>query len=405
MQLLTIKGGWSRNRRFEINNGCVRILRGGHLQETTLTVNNGQVTEVEDIEYPASSPGERIVTTSERNEIERSKPGMIRTVSRYEDFWNLPSEGTFHEVQGLKIGKHRGTLRQISRQARFVREEFVYGNGQEAYIWTPYRKSFRLYRPDGSLWMEVTAKISPPWKRTEGLLEKIQDTLINITSHRHTWSGRPDYEIRLYDTRGRQLGYGKVSNRQRAGVWRHGRAKHYFMMGVAVSKEIFYAEPDELDPREVLKTDNAQLRAALMKKIGPERLFKKLPFTACDADGDNQLLKADMNRIFTPNDEPMVQTRVRNGFDEQIAIAALKCPSTGQLYYLRVPPRLNKVEHARQWLCGIDIESVEEQYIRDRWARSVGGGAMSLTPSQQTMMDAEIVRAGQRQRLEFVSEA
>jgi hypothetical protein len=112
-----------------------------------------------------------------------------------------------------------------------------------------------------------------------------------------------------------------------------------------------------------------------------------------------------MNRILTPNDEPMVQTRVRNGFDEQIAIAALKCPSTGQLYYLRVPPRLNKVEHARQWLCGIDIESVEEQYIRDRWARSIGGGAMSLTPSQQTMMDVEIVRAGQRQRLEFVSEA
>ena len=162
MQLLTIKGGWSRNRRFEINNGCVRILRDGQQQETTLTVKDGQVTEVEDIEYPAGSSGERIVTTRERNEIERSKPGVIRTVSRYEDHWNLPAEGVFHEIKGLRIGKHKGTLHQISRQARFVREEFVYGNGQEAYIWTPYRKSFRLYRPDGSLWMEVTAKISPP---------------------------------------------------------------------------------------------------------------------------------------------------------------------------------------------------------------------------------------------------
>ena len=177
------------------------------------------------------------------------------------------------------------------------------------------------------------------------------------------------------------------------------------MRKFTVSKEVFYAGPDDLDPRDVLKTDNAQLRAALMKKIGPERLINKLPFIACDTDGDNQLLKADVAKILSPNSTPIEPVRLRSGFDARLAIAVLKCPSTGQLYYLRVPPRLNKVEHARQWLCGIDIESVEEQYIRDRWARSIGGGAMSLTPSQQTMMDVEIVRAGQRQRLEFVSEA
>jgi hypothetical protein len=177
------------------------------------------------------------------------------------------------------------------------------------------------------------------------------------------------------------------------------------MIGVAVSKETFYADPDDLDPLEVLRTENAQLRAALMKKIGPERLLQKLPFTACDTDGDNRLLKADVNSLLTPNDELAEPVRARNGFDEQVAIAVLKCPSTGQLYYLRVPPRLNKVEHARQWLCGIDIESVEEDYIRDRWARPLGGAPVSLTPSQQSRMEAELSRAGQRQRLEFVSEA
>jgi hypothetical protein len=405
MRLLTIKGGWGRNRYFEINNGSVRILRDGQQQETTLTVKDGQITEVEDIEYPAGSPGERIVTTKDWNQTERPKAGMIRTVSRYESCWNLPIREVFHEVHGIKIGRYKGTLRQLSRRGRFVREEFVYANGRQAYVWTPYRRSFRLYRPAGRLWMEVTAKLRPPWKRTEGLLEKVQAILENIAGDGHTWSRQPDYEIKLYDGLGRQSGFGNVSNRQRVGIWQHGRARHYFMIGVAVSKETFYADPDDLDPLEVLRTENAQLRAALMKKIGPERLLQKLPFTACDTDGDNRLLKADVNSLLTPNDELAEPVRARNGFDEQVAIAVLKCPSTGQLYYLRVPPRLNKVEHARQWLCGIDIEGLEEEYIRDMWTRPLGGAPVSLTPSAQKSMEAELSRAAQRQRLEFVSEA
>ena len=61
MQLLAIKSGWSTNRRFDIKNGCVRILRDGQPQETTLTVKDGRVTEAEDIEYPAGNPGDKIV--------------------------------------------------------------------------------------------------------------------------------------------------------------------------------------------------------------------------------------------------------------------------------------------------------------------------------------------------------
>jgi len=105
------------------------------------------------------------------------------------------------------------------------------------------------------------------------------------------------------------------------------------------------------------------------------------------------------------DDEGVQRIREMNRLDEQIAIAVLKCPSTGQLYYLRVPPRLNKVEHARQWLCGIDIEGIEEEYIRDSWMRQVGGRSSQLSPSQQETMKDEIERAKQREKLEFVSEA
>lgn len=94
-----------------------------------------------------------------------------------------------------------------------------------------------------------------------------------------------------------------------------------------------------------------------------------------------------------PEHQSAQQIRARSGLDEQIAIVVLKCPSTGQLYYLRVPPRLNKVEHARQWLCGVDIEGIEEEYIRQRWMMTADGRMQELSPSQQQVMENEISRA------------
>ena len=405
MELLTLKGGWGRNRRFEIKDGRVRILRHGPGTETTLSIKDGQIVEIQDIEDPARNRCTRIVTTKAWNGSMKIKADVVKTTRRYDAYSNLPSEGAFYEVAGLKIGRCKGTLRQITRRARFVREEFEYDNGQKAYVWTPYRKRFQVFRPNGNLWMEVTAKVRRPYKRTKDLLQKAQATLNDIAGDGDRWSDQPNYEIRLYDGQGREYGYGKMENRQRVGIWRQGRARHYYMMGVEVKKETYYAGPDELDPREVLKTENMQLRAALMTKIGPERLLKKLPFTVCHADEGNQLLMAEVKKIFTLDNESLEQMRVRNRLDEQIAIVVLKCPSTGQLYYLRVPPRLKKVEHARQWLCGVDIEGIEEEYIRDRWMRQVGGTSRELSPSQQETMRDEIERAKQREKLEFVTEA
>ncbi|MBC8218076.1 MAG: hypothetical protein H8E73_06385, partial [Planctomycetes bacterium] len=133
MQLSTTRSGWSMNRRLDIRNGTVRILRDGQPQETTLTVKDGRVTEAEDIEYPGGNPGDRTVTTRDLNKIDRARASAIRTVSRYEGYCNLPAEGVFYEVHGLRMGRFKGTLRQLSRRSTFVREEFVYENGQIAY--------------------------------------------------------------------------------------------------------------------------------------------------------------------------------------------------------------------------------------------------------------------------------
>ena len=405
MILLTYKAGWGRNRRIEIQNGRILIHRNGTVPETTLNIKNGLIEEVRTVEFSSGNNSTRTVTANTWNKSERTTAGTVQSVKRYGSFSSLPSEGAFYEVTGLRLGRRKGTLRQISRRSRFIREEFIYDNGQEAYVWTPCRKRFQVFRPSGKLWLEVTAKVSRPYKRTENLMEKVREALKDLTEDGERWSYGSNYEIRLYDRYGKEHGYGKVENNQRTGVWRHGETNHYFMMGVSVSKEIYFAGPDDLDPREVLKTENAQLRAALMKKIGPERLLKKLPFVSCDADGENRLLKADVDKIFNFDNESLEQSTMRNRLDRHIAIAVLKCPSTGQLYYLRVPPRLKKVEHARQWLCCIDIENVEEEYIRERWLRRTNGGNRELSQSEQSVMEAELLRASERERLEFVAEA
>lgn len=405
MKLLTVGGGWARNRRFEIKEGEVQILTHGLELETTLIIKDGRIVEAEDIEYPARNRSAKTVTTKSWNGYKGVRSDTVRITQSYDTYFNLPSDGVFYEVAGLRIGKHKGTLCQIARTARFMREEFAYDNGQKAYVWTPNRKRFKVFRPNGKLWMEVTAKVRRPYRRTNDLLEKVQAALDDIASDGDRWSSEPSYEIRLCDGRGRVYGYGKMENNQRVGLWQQGKIRHYYMMGVSVGKEIYYAGPDELDPCEVLKTENVQLRAALMKKIGPDRLLKKLPFVACDTVGENQLLKIDVKDIFKLDGESMERMRERNRLDNQIAIAVLKCPSTGQLYYLRVPPRLKKVEHARQWLCGIDIENVEERYIRDRYMAATDGGRRRLSTSEKEAMKDDIELAKQREKLEFVSEA
>jgi hypothetical protein len=360
--------------------------------QTSLIINNGRIVESQQIERTGSNKSGKIIKTSDWDENKQAKP--VKTTCRYDSYSNLPSEGIFYEVTGVKIAGYEGRLVQKAKSSRFVREEFTYKNGQPAYVWTPYRKQFQLFRPNGKLWMQISAKLRHPCKRSKNLLDKINTALADITENISSWSDQPNYEIKLFNEKGEVTGYGKFENNQRVGIWHHAEKKYYFMMGVQVSKRTYYAGPDELDPREVLKTENSQLRAALMKRIGPKRLLEKLPFKTCDVHAGNRLLKADIKEIFGQDNLPPRLT------DEQIAIAVLKCTSTGQLYYLRVPPMLKRVEHARQWLCGIDIQRIEEEYIRDRYSPERG-----LNASRQQIMENELRQAKHREKLVFAAEA
>ncbi len=405
MQLSTIRGGWGRNRHLNIENGDIQVRDTNLKHETILRIEDGLIMQIEEIENLPRNKSCRVISTNAWGGHRKSKSNIKKTILRFDYHNQLPENGVFFEMSGLKIGRYRGTLRQISKRSRFVREEFVYDNGRTAYVWTAYRKHFQVVRPNGRLLMEITAKTIRPYKRSTNQLERINTTLVNIAQENQRWSHEPNYEVTLYDRNTKLCGYGKVENSQRVGIWRYGRKRHYFMSGVKVERRFYIAKPEKLDPREILQIQNAQLRASLMKKIGAERLTNELPFVCCDMDGDNKLLKAEVKQIFSLSDESLKDMRAFNRLDEVLAIAMLKCPSTGQFYYLRVPPALKKVEHARQWLCGVDIEDVEVEYVKDRWMGLPRQDESKMTASQKAVLNAQIDQAAKRQKLVFLSEA
>jgi len=102
MELLTLRAGWGRNQRFEIKDGHVRINRDGQEPETSLTIKDGQIVEIQDIEHPLDNRSARTVTTRAWNESRIMKTDATKTIQRYDTYSNLPSQGLSTRLQGLE---------------------------------------------------------------------------------------------------------------------------------------------------------------------------------------------------------------------------------------------------------------------------------------------------------------
>jgi hypothetical protein len=48
------------------------------------------------------------------------------------------------------------------------------------------------------------------------------------------------------------------------------------------------------------------------------------------------------------------------GVDRMMRLIKVICPSTQQVYLLRVPPNINKLEQARQWTFGLQRQGIEQ---------------------------------------------
>ena len=107
--------------------------------------------------------------------------------------------------------------------------------------------------------------------------------------------------------------------------------------GVAVDERIAF-HPETITADEVLAAPNVERRRVLLECMGYERFLHETRAEVLDRDrdagGERQLLRVPLER-----DEPLV-------------CVAVRCPSTGRQYVLRVPPHMRTCRQAVAWTAG-----------------------------------------------------
>ncbi|NNJ26243.1 DUF6745 domain-containing protein [Alienimonas chondri] len=109
--------------------------------------------------------------------------------------------------------------------------------------------------------------------------------------------------------------------------------------GVTIDERIAF-RPEEITAAECLAEPNAELRRVKMERIGFDRLIEEADAKVLDTDtdpgGERRLLRVELE-----DDEPLV-------------VVAVRCPSTGGRYVLRVPPKTKTCRQAIAWTAGFD---------------------------------------------------
>jgi hypothetical protein len=157
----------------------------------------------------------------------------------------------------------------------------------------------------------------------------------------------------FYDRRGNIRTKGEYKNRQRVGEWVVRGKSVYFISGVMVAKKLWDTPPEKLNIKTVLRLKNAQMRAALLARIGAERITKECKYKTIDQTKNGMKLMEFPIKVDDGNGS--VKSHMR--------ILMVTCPSTKTKYYLQVPDfvwdggkktKLDKCEVARQWTFGVD---------------------------------------------------
>ncbi|HMA37225.1 MAG TPA: hypothetical protein VKY74_22410, partial [Chloroflexia bacterium] len=109
--------------------------------------------------------------------------------------------------------------------------------------------------------------------------------------------------------------------------------------GVEVEARVVF-HPETITADQVLRSANSETRRVLMERMGYEAFLAQVQAEVLaqdrDAGGPRQLV-----RVRIPDDEPLV-------------CLAVRCPSTGRQYMLRVPPALRTCHQAAAWIAGFD---------------------------------------------------
>ena len=112
---------------------------------------------------------------------------------------------------------------------------------------------------------------------------------------------------------------------------------YWFFQGVRVTEQIIL-KPNTLNPEQILAERNTEVRRVMIERFGLDRFIIGSNAKVLDSDQDGLRV---LYRIPLAGDEPIVSVRVQ-------------CPSTGQVYFLRVPPQIDTCAKAVAWTFGFD---------------------------------------------------
>jgi len=267
------------------------------------------------------------------------EPGTLQAIKR---------GGLWKRVRGIPFCGSQGTVECYSTSSgAYGKEIFTYNNGNLGYIAAIWRKKLQVRRPDGKLWIVVKGgKVS---LNRRPLANKI-DSGANDLGFRHIMRGR-NWEITIYDESGKIVTQGKVENSQKQGKWLEDGKVSYYLSGVKVSRQLYEENPSKWDGYEVLRIPNAQLRCSLLNKMGYDKLLSKVKHKVIDTSDDGgQLLQIDTG----------LDGHSTRGLDRIMRLLKVICPSTKQVYVLRVPPNIETYQQARQWTFGLREASIKQ---------------------------------------------
>ena len=107
--------------------------------------------------------------------------------------------------------------------------------------------------------------------------------------------------------------------------------------GVRVSQRII-EEPESVKAKDILAEQNAEIRRVMVERVGMERFLHEAAASSIHHHEMGELYSIDL-----PGDPEGVLRAVK-----------VKDPSTGRIYFLRVPPSIGRADDAVAWTFGFE---------------------------------------------------
>ncbi|MHB8118650.1 MAG: DUF6745 domain-containing protein [Methanothrix sp.] len=124
----------------------------------------------------------------------------------------------------------------------------------------------------------------------------------------------------------------------------HDGYRQFFWHGVSVQEKLI-ENPKTITKQDIVSEKNAERRRAMFERLGIDRIVELIELIEVDEDiiGDNEVRLLRSREV------------------DEIAGACLqyvkvRCPSTGRIYHLSVPPTITKAREAVAWTFGLSAD-------------------------------------------------